>query len=123
MKPDITIHLAESTKDLLTEEFCKERLTKDFYLYPENGKSASQIQQFISDISTRLKPVEIVTDSLYLIREIHLCKVPVTWKNWDTEKKVCQTSTNISDIKNIHVLDKDLDQSGRYMDSELSVEM
>jgi len=124
MQPDITIHLAESTGNLLqSEAFIKDNMGKLVYRYPENGKNAAQLQHFISYIEEHNTPVAIVTDSLYLLREFHLTKVPVTWKNWDAAGKEYKTSANVNDIGEIHILDRELEQSGRYLDQENGVSM
>lgn len=88
-------------------------------LYPENGKSGEEIQKYVENLSTYSGSIDfhIITDSLYLLRETYLQSLKCTYYNLDTGL----ISHDLDSIGAIAVLDRDLEQSERYMNFELHV--
>ena len=128
-KTRIHIHISEDTSKVI------EKHKKVWYgkkpaqskhmvcLYPENGKSASEISefvQFLDGVKKEAFDTHVVTDSLYILREIYLAKVPVTWHNYDFKNDTVKVSNDVDNIGSIHILDRDLEQSDRYMNNELT---
>lgn len=78
---------------------------------PEYLKNGQQIKEWVSKLNTR--PGVFVTCSLYLIRELELQKIDVEWVNI-TDKGVV-SSNSPDNIGNIEILDRELEQSDRYI--------
>ena len=124
----IHIHISENTSEIV-EKYKKAWNTKKpalskhvVFLYPENGRSAKDIKdfiQFLSGFRTAAFDTHIVTDSLYMLREIYLSKLAVTWHNYDFKNDTEKVSNDVDDIGAIHILDRDHEQSDRYMNNEL----
>jgi len=127
-KTRIHIHISENTSKIV-EKYKKAWFGKKpaeskhmVFLYPENGRSADEISNFVRFLAgfrTAAFDTHVVTDSLYVLREIYLAKVPVTWHNYNFENDTVKVSNDVDDIGAIHILDRDLEQSDRYMNHEI----
>lgn len=78
---------------------------------PENLLTGKQIQKWVNDLKEN--PKIFVTSSLYLLRELYLQEVYVKYINITLDKTY--ESFNVDDIGPIEILDRDLEQSERYM--------
>lgn len=78
--------------------------------YPENGKTGKELVEYVRSLID--SPRNIITSSLFLLRELHIQDVPCRFYNNG------RVGESIDDIGNIEVLDMELEQSGRYMDKE-----
>ena len=94
--------------------------------FPENSLHKRNTKSFIDKLRSRkirreTEPddLTVVTNSLFVLREIMLSKIDaeyicVTQNGKDIK---IERSFDIDDIKNIEVLDMDLEQSERYMNA------
>jgi len=123
----IHIHLSEDTSKIIKKHKKTWYIKKPaeskhvVFLYPENGRSAKEINafiQFLGGFRIATFDTHVVTDSLYLIREIYLANLAVTWHNYDFVNDTVKVSKDIDDIGAIHVLDRDLEQSDRYLNHD-----
>lgn len=121
MKKKIFIYLADKTSEIIAGRYMHPRFAH--LHYPENGKSESEIQKFVANLAITENNLAIVTDSLFLIREIYLQKIPVHWFSFEFETGTgfVRDSENLDDIGNIAILDRDLRQSERYMNFEMGL--
>jgi hypothetical protein len=101
------IHIA----DELTDELVGELPELTLY-WPENGRSGNQIQQYVKGLLKN--PEEIFTNSLYLIREIEMNKLPVLWINHKKDGTTIH-SEDVNALGGIEILDRELEQSDRYI--------
>ena len=110
----INIYLKTSTSSIN-----KKGLGGAIILYPENGKSGVEIQRYVENLKDYSGNVDfhIITDSLYLLRELYLQQLNCTYYNLDTGL----VSHDVDCVGPIHILDRDLEQSDRYMNFELGV--
>lgn len=101
----------------LSEDFelVKSKLPADCIMFPENGKNAKQIQEFIQGLSNE----SVFTGSLYLVREFYLSKKEITWHNLDAASGEFSVSNNVDNVGRIELLERELEQSDRYMQQEL----
>ena len=109
----IHIYLADRTSEIIRRKYLPLNFTH--ILYPENGKSEEEIQEFIGQLSNNRENKVIVTDSLFFIREVELAHLPVVWFNFDFASGTVRDSNSVDDIGNIHILDRELRQSERYI--------
>lgn len=96
----------------LSHDFSKIELPSQVIKCPEFLMNGAQIQDWVSNL--RLRPKIFATTSLYLLRELYLQDVPVTYVNHSNSGVF--ESHDISEISSIEILDRDLEQSERYMD-------
>ena len=92
-------------------------LPKDTLLWPENGKDGKALQGFAK--SLELFPATIFTQSLYLIREIELNGIKVKWINDNAGQR--SESCNVADLGPIEILDRELEQSDRYLQTNWDI--
>lgn len=88
----------------------------DTHLFPESGKNGKQIRSFVFHLMNC--PQNIITSSLYLLREIHLQKIPVIFVNHSFKENKTYVSESLDEIGPIEPLDSDLEQSERYMNTQ-----
>jgi hypothetical protein len=115
----IYIYLADETSILREGRYLPPSFTHIYY--PENGKSARQIKDFVLSLPKNENDIAIVTDSLYFAREVYLNQIKVVWFNYNFEKGTVQDSECLNDLGGIAILDRELEQSERYMDFEIGV--
>jgi len=77
---------------------------------PEALLTGQQIQEWVSDLAH--EPKLFATCSLYLLRELYLQSIPVVIHNLGVSKLPV---TSIEELTEIEILDRDLEQSERYM--------
>jgi len=106
----ITIHLSSQTRNIIEGNHVT--LLEETLHYPENGKNAEEIQAFVAELAHAQFPTHIVTDSLFLIREIEMAGLPVLWVHH--ENGTIRTSRKIEDIGPLHILERQLEQCERY---------
>ena len=103
-------------------------LSSDYYKYniyvppdaiicPELAKNGEQIKMWVSELKT--SPQKFFTTSLYLIRELELQHIDVKWVNIIDSGTF--TSECVDNINDIEVLDRELEQSERYMNHNISL--
>lgn len=103
------------SKVYLFTEPTGQEVPKGAYCFPESWKNGKQIQEFVASMKT--DPKTIITGSLYLLRELDMQKVPAIYINDGVE------SDNIDGLGNIEILDRELEQSSRYMDIQNQIEL
>lgn len=104
----------------LSDDFRKHSfsLPPDTIICPESTKNEEQILNWILELKTN--PKIFFTCSLFLIRELEIQKIDVEWVNI-TEKGVV-SSSDVNDIGNIEILDRELRQADRYMNFGMGFE-
>lgn len=102
----------------LSNDFSKFHLldtTNSIVVAPEALLNGTQIQEWVAN--RRETPIKFATNSLYLLREIYLQKVPCQFIN--IIDGIEQPPVDcIDDISELEILNRELDQSDRYMNHE-----
>ncbi len=98
---------------ILSHDFSKvpQEIMRMADICPERLLNADQIKQWVADL--RQSPKVFATNSLYLVRELGLQGVPVTYQNYTDVGLVI--SDDVDGIGNIEILDRELEQSDRYL--------
>lgn len=86
---------------------------QEILICPENLLTGQQIQEWVHDLKEN--PKIFVTSSLYLLRELYLQNVHVKYINITLDKTY--EGFDIHNIGPIEILDRDLEQSERYMEN------
>ena len=81
---------------------------------PESTLNGNQIKDWV--LNLKVNPKEFFTCSLFLIRELELQKINVLWINFNENGKF--ENLSIDCIGNIEILDRELEQSDRYVNHE-----
>jgi hypothetical protein len=102
----------------LSHDFSKTELPPEVIKCPEFLLNGEQIRSWVSNL--KLEPKVFATTSLYLLRELYIQEVPVTFVNYSVNGVF--ESDDSSSISNIEILDRDLEQGERYMDKEFQVQ-
>lgn len=117
------INIANKTSGILHSVVTEAQKTQmEVMLYPECGKSSEEINAFVKALQYDKVGKAIITDSLYLIREIYLSKVVVIWRNW-TNNEAFVESKGTEPEGGIHQLNRELEQAERYINQEISEEI
>lgn len=85
---------------------------------PESLRNGKQIIEWVSQLHEEKRI--FATNSLFLLRELYLQEVPVLFRNILEDEAVME-STNIDEIGKIEILDRELEQSDRYIDHEIKI--
>ena len=93
----------------LSSDFSKVTLPEQCICFPETGLNGEQIREYVCKMQTQ--SLVIATCSLYLLRELELQKIPATYINDGV------VANNCDDVGSIEILDRELEQADRYMDT------
>lgn len=86
-------------------------MENDIVICPESTKNGVQIREWVNNL--KQNPRIFYTNSIYLLRELELQQIPVTYIN--ITENLRAESTDINRIGNIEILDRELEQSDRYI--------
>ena len=90
---------------------------------PEALLTGKQIQEYIDSLIqddglfNENKDIHIATCSLYLLREMDIKNIPATFHNFREDGSEF-VGNKIDDVGALEILDRELEQSDRYMDKE-----
>ena len=93
-------------------------LAKDGIYWPENGRNATQIKEWVAKLN--VSPKSFTTSSLYLLRELIMQNIPIIYTNLCLVNgvKTIMEDSDINRIGDIEILDRDLIQSDEYLNYE-----
>lgn len=97
----------------LSDDFSKHDLPSDVIICPESLKNGSQIQTWVADLKKH--PKNFATGSLFLLRELELQKSHVLFVNLSEHY---YEHESVDCLGNIEILNRELDQSDRYLSKE-----
>jgi len=103
------------SKCYLSNDFSKEVLFTDSGLIvaPEALLNGVQIRDWVAQL--KVKPQAFATCSLYLLRELHLQEIHVEYIKLQGGR-----SFDINDLDGIEILERELEQSDRYINHEFA---
>ena len=87
------------------------RKCPDMIICPEFMKNEQQIREWIE--YRRSHPSTFVTNSLYLLRELELSDLRVQYRNYTSNG--LHVSFDVNDVGTIAILQRELEQSDRYL--------
>lgn len=103
----------------LSDDFTKNPPPSGTILSPEGLLNAGQIAKWCE--ARKKCPLTFASTSLYLIRELYLRQVPVTWHCTANDRSY--ETQDINDLGPLECLDRELEQADRYMNHELDLEI
>ena len=101
----------------LSNDFSVQPLPEGTVIAPEGLWNGPQIIDWVSTLKDH--PDVFATCSLFLLRELHLQGIPCDFINLGVQDEPVQS---IEDLGDVEILDRDLEQSERYMDHEMHCE-
>ena len=101
----------------ISDDFIKfqDKIPAYAIICPEGVKNEQQLLEWIED--TRNNPQTFFTNSLFVLRELHVRQIPTRFVNIRNDGT--EEADNIDDVGAIAILDMELRQSDRYMDFEM----